>query len=39
VAVALKFALRSIARRYLNLSEEIAVLDEQLDQLVSEAAP
>ena len=39
VAVALKFALRSIARRYLNLSEEIAVLDEQLDQLVTEAAP
>ena len=37
--VATKFALRSIAHRYLGLSEEIAVFDEQLDRLVAEAAP
>ncbi len=34
-----KFALRSVARRYQWLSEEISELDEQLDRLVSEAAP
>lgn len=34
-----KFALRSVARRYQRLSEEIADLNEQLDRLVSEAAP
>ena len=39
VAAATKFALRSIARRYLDLSEEIAMLDEQLDRIVAEAAP
>ncbi len=36
---ATKLALRSIARRYQTLSEEIAALDEQLDQLVRAAAP
>jgi transposase len=36
---ATKLALRSIARRYQTLTEEIAALDEQLDQLVREAAP
>lgn len=39
VEAATKFALRSVARRYQRLSEEIADLDEQLDRLVSEAAP
>jgi transposase len=39
VVAATKFALRSIARRYLDLSEEITALDEQLDRLVAEAAP
>jgi len=34
-----KFALRSVARRYQQLSEEIAELDEQLGRLVAEAAP
>jgi transposase len=34
-----KFALRSLARRYRALSEEIAELDAQLDRLVAEAAP
>ena len=34
-----KFALRSVARRYQRLSEEISELDEQLDRLVSEVAP
>jgi transposase len=28
-----------VARRYQRLSEEISELDEQLDRLVSEAAP
>jgi transposase len=38
--MATKFALRSVARRHRQLSEEIAeLLDEQLDQLVAEAAP
>lgn len=36
---ATKFALRSVARRYQRLSEEIADLDEQLARLVSEAVP
>ena len=39
VQTATKFALRSVARRYQRLSEEIAELDERLDQLVAEAAP
>jgi transposase len=39
VQKATKFALRSVARRYHQLSEEIAQLDEQLDRLVAEAAP
>ena len=34
-----KLALRSVARRYRLLAEEIAELDEQLDRLVAEAAP
>ena len=36
---ATKFALRSVARRYGTLSEEIAQLDAQLERLVSEASP
>jgi transposase len=39
VEAATKFAMRSVARRYQQLSEEISELDEQLDRLVSEAAP
>jgi transposase len=39
VGAAAKFALRSVARRYQALSEEIAELDAQLDHLVAEAAP
>jgi transposase len=39
VETATKFALRSVARRYQRLSEEISELDEQLDRLVAEAAP
>lgn len=39
VGAAAKFALRSVARRYQVLSEEIAELDAQLDHLVAEAAP
>jgi len=39
VQTATKFALRSVARRYEQLSEEIAELDEQLDRLVADAAP
>jgi len=39
VETATKFALRSVARRYQALSEEIAELDTQLDRLVSETAP
>jgi transposase len=34
-----KFALRSVARRYQRLSEEIYELDEQLGRLVAQAAP
>ena len=36
---ATRFALRSVARRYQALSEEIAELDAQLDRLVAESAP
>ena len=39
VHTATKFALRSVARRYQLLSEEITELDEQLDRLVADAAP
>jgi transposase len=39
VETATKFALRSVARRYQRLSEEISELDEQLDRLVTEFAP
>jgi transposase len=36
---ATKFALRSVARRYLGLSEEIANLEEQIERLVRETSP
>ena len=36
---ATRFALRSVARRYRSLSEEISELDVQLKRLVAEAAP
>jgi transposase len=39
VPTATKFALRSVARRYEALSEEIADLDAHLDRLVGQAAP
>ena len=39
VPSATKFALRSVARRYEALSEEIAELEVQLDRLVAQAAP
>ena len=39
VPAATKFALRSVARRYGALSEEIAELDAQLDRLVGQVAP
>jgi transposase len=39
VPTATKHALRSVARRYQRLSEEIRELEEQLDRLVAEAAP
>lgn len=39
VEEATRFALRSVARRYQALSEEIAELDAQLDRLVAESAP
>jgi transposase len=39
VATATKFALRSVARRYEALSEEIAELEADLDRLVAQAAP
>ena len=39
VEAATKFAMRSIARRYQRLSEEISELDEQLNRLVGQAAP
>ena len=39
VEAATRFALRSVARRYQYLSEEIAELDAQLHRLVAETAP
>jgi hypothetical protein len=39
VEAAAKFALRSVARRHQQLSEEISNLDVQLDRLVGEVAP
>src|SRR5215211_4706579 len=39
VPTATKFALRSVARRYEALSEEIAKLEAHLDRLVGQAAP
>jgi transposase len=39
VPTATRFALRSVARRYEALSEEIAELDAHLDRLVAQAAP
>jgi hypothetical protein len=39
VTTATKFALRSVARRYEALSEEISELEAHLDRLVAEAAP
>jgi transposase len=38
-AAATKFALRSVARRYRALSEEIAELDARIERLAREAAP
>jgi transposase len=38
-SAAIKFALRSVARRYLGLSEEIANLEEQIERLVRETSP
>lgn len=39
VEEATKFALRSLARRHLKLSEEIAELDAQLERLVADTVP
>ena len=39
VPSATEFALRSVARRYEALSEEIAELEAHLDRLVAQAAP
>jgi transposase len=39
VPTATRFALRSVARRYEALSEEIAELEDHLDRLVGQAAP
>jgi transposase len=39
VPTATRFALRSVARRYETLSEEISELDTQLDRLVRQVAP
>ena len=39
VSLATKFALRSVARRYQQLSEEMRDLDAQLSRLVTETAP
>jgi transposase len=39
IPTATKFALRSVARRYETLSEEIAELEAHLDRLVAQAAP
>jgi transposase len=38
-AAATKFALRSVARRYRDLSEEIAELEVQIERVTREAAP
>ncbi len=38
-AAATKLAMRSVARRYRDLSEEIAALDAHIEALVGEAAP
>ncbi len=37
--VATKFALRSVARRYRQLSKEISALEEQIERLVKESSP
>ena len=39
VPSATKFALRSVARRYEVLSEEISELEAHLERLVAQAAP
>ena len=39
VRTATKLAMRSVARRHLTLSEEIAELEEQIERLVKEAVP
>jgi transposase len=39
ISAANRLALRSVAWRYQQLSEEIATLDQQLDRLVAETAP
>jgi len=39
VPTATRFALRSVARRYEALSEEIAELEAHLDRLVAQVAP
>ncbi len=39
VETATRFAMRSVARRYRTLSDEIVELDAQLERLVAEAAP
>ena len=39
VPTATRFALRSVARRYKALSEEISELETHLDGLVAQAAP
>jgi transposase len=39
VEAATRHALRSVARRYRTLSEEIVELEAQLERLVAEAAP
>lgn len=39
VETATRFAMRSVARRYRTLSEEITELDAQLERLVAEVAP
>jgi transposase len=39
VPTATRFALRSVARRYGALSEEISELEAHLDRLVAQAAP
>jgi RNA processing factor Prp31 len=37
--VATRFVLRSVARRYCDLSEEIADLEAQIERVASETAP